>query len=488
MFAFAIYDSKDKELFIARDRFGVKPLYYTQEDNAFIFASEIPPLLSAVTRKNEANNQIIFDYLAFNRTDQTQETFFENVYKLQHGHYLTIKNSTVTIKRWYNLKHNIGTPFNSFQEYKSIFSDAVQLRLRSDVPVGVCLSGGLDSSSIVSTLLNSNKMKGLNTFSAIYGKGEVGDESEFIAEYSTQLTNMFFVKPEAESLFRDKHNFIKAHAEPFPGTSPYAQYKVMELAKRHVVVTLDGQGADEQLAGYHYFFGFYFKELLKNFQLLKLLSESYHYFKKHNSLYAFKTFLFFLLPPSLKTSLRTRHDHGYIDTNFADQYMPSNITVGNIYNSPSLRDALCDHFEYKLEHLLKWSDRNSMFFSLESRVPFLDYRLVERTLAQPTNQIIHKGMTKYILREAMQGVLPETIRMRIDKMGFSTPEDKWFRSKQFKEYILDTINSNYFKTLGYIDVNKANTLYQKHLNEEANIAKEIWKWINIDIWHREFIN
>jgi len=142
---------------------------------------------------------------------------------------------------------------------------------------------------------------------------------------------------------------------------------------------------------------------------------------------------------------------------------------------------------YKLEHLLKWEDRNSMCFSLESRVPFLDHRLVEKSLSTPANQIIQKGMTKYILRDALKKILPESIRLRKDKVGFSTPQDKWFRTRQFNEYIMDIISSNRFNEMGYIDQDKAKKLYQKHLNKEVNIAKETWKWINLDVWYREFI-
>ncbi|MCD4744517.1 MAG: asparagine synthase (glutamine-hydrolyzing) [Desulfobacteraceae bacterium] len=486
MFAFVIYDTKLKEIFGARDRFGIKPFYYYQDNNKFVFASEIPPILSALDNKPEANEQVVFDYLAFNRTDQTQDTFFKNIYKLQHGHSFRIKNSELRFQKWYDLKQHVGNPFNSPAEYKDLFSDSIKLRLRSDVPVGVCLSGGLDSSSIVSVLLNDFDKKDLNTFSAVYGKNEISDESEFIAEYNNLLNNMYYTQPSAESLFADKEDFVNTHAEPIPSTGPYAQYKVMELAENYVVVTLDGQGADEQLAGYHYFFGFYFKDLLCNFSILKFLSESYHYLIKHQSLYGFKTLAYFLLPETIKANLRTS-EHGYINNEFTKQYASSNTITSNLYGAANLNAALFDHFEYKLEHLLKWEDRNSMRFSLESRVPFLDHRLVERILASSANQIIHKGMTKHILREAMKGILPERLRMRRDKVGFDTPQDKWFRTEQFSEYIQDVINSNYFKEMGYIDQNKANKLFQKHMNKKINIAKEIWKWINIDLWHKQFI-
>jgi asparagine synthase (glutamine-hydrolysing) len=404
MFAFAIYDSKEGKVCIARDRYGVKPLYYFKDDEQIIFSSEIPSILSILPKDQiRVNNQSLFEYLAFNRTDQTTETFFKNINKLQHGHYITIENSDIKICRWYKLQERINNPFASPEEFKDLFSSSVGLRLRSDVPVGVCLSGGLDSSSIVSILLNDFQKKDLNTFSAIYGDGVYGDESKYIGLFRNSLTNMHFTRPNADTLLKDVYDFVESHGEPVPSTSPYAQFKVMELAKDHVKVTLDGQGADEELAGYHYFFGNYFKELLYTARILKLFNESYYYLKEHKSLFALKTFLFFMLPEGMKTSA-SLNKRGYIDSNFSNQYSSGNVIASQLYNSNSLQEALLNHFEYKLEHLLKWEDRNSMWFSIESRVPFLDYRLVEKTLALPSDQLINKGYTKYILREAMKGI------------------------------------------------------------------------------------
>ncbi len=500
MWALVIYDREKKEIFCARDRYGIKPFYYYQDEEQFIFASEIPPILSILNKKPTANNQAIFDYLVFNRTDQTEQTFFKEIKKLQHGHTLKIQNSKFKIQKWYELRDRVKNTegFRSAEEYRELFSSAVGLRLRSDVPVGVCLSGGLDSSSITSILLKDYEKKDLNTFSAVYGKDKRGDETEFINLYRNEakiptsrdehtISNMFYTSPCAETLYEDMLTFIKAHGEPIPSTAPYAQFKVMQLAQSNVVVTLDGQGADEELAGYHYFFGFYFKDLLKKFRWIKLFSEMFSYVKIHKSIYGIKTFAYFLLPRFLKTKARVG-EKGYLFPGFTDTYSKNNTIAGELYNSKSLNEALLDHFEYKLEHLLKWEDRNSMWYSLESRVPFLDYRLVEKTLASPSDTKIKDGMTKHILREAMKSILPEKIRMRKDKIGFMTPEDEWFRTGVFKDLILEILNSESFKNRKIIDSEKVKSLYQKHLNKEIQISKEIWKWINLELWFREFID
>ena len=488
MWAFAIYDRASNELFCARDRFGIKPFYYYADDEQFIFASEIPSILSILKKKPTANDQAIFDFLVFNRTDQTEQTFFNEIKKLQHGHILRIQNSEFRIQKWYDLRERVSKAdgFRNGEEFRALFSNAVELRLRSDVPVGVCLSGGLDSSSIVSTLLKDYDKNDLNTFSAVYEKGQIGDESDYIKTYSSELSNMFYTTPNAESLYDDLMMFIRAQGEPIPSTSPYAQFKVMQLAKEHVVVTLDGQGADEELAGYDYFFGFYFKDLFRNLRFFRLLIEVYYYLRNHKSLFGVKSFLYFLLPKITRTKLRLS-EKGYL-TSEIQRYNSHSVIADELYGSASLQDALLNHFEYKLEHLLKWEDRNSMYFSLEARVPFLDYRLVEKILATSSDELINKGMTKHILRTAMKGTLPEKIRTRIDKIGFETPQDEWFRTDIFNKFICDLLDSDSFKNRNIIDVKKAKLLFKKHLNQEINISKEIWKWIHLELWFRHFID
>lgn len=484
MWAFSIYDKKTKNIFIARDRFGIKPIYYYLDENRFVFASVIPAILSILDNKYSLNKQAIFEYLVLNRTDQTDDTFFSEINKLKHGHLIKIHNSKVTFARWYNLKENIKNPFNNSDEFGETLSSAIRLRLRSDVPVGVCLSGGLDSSSIVSILLNDCNSRNLNTFSAVYGKGQFGDESYYISEFKPYIDNMHFVFPSSKTFFSDIAQFMKAHGEPVLSTSPYAQFKVMELAKDYVTVTLDGQGADEQLAGYHYFFGFYFKDLLMQLRILKFLKEIYK--SKNNHIYSgLRTFLYFLLPDNLRVRIQISQK-GYIKKDFIKQYISKNQTTNNVYGLKSLRDSLVDHFEYKLEHMLKYEDRNSMWFSLESRVPFLDYRLVERTLALSEDMIINDGMTKFILRQAMKGKLPNKIRNRKDKIGFNTPADKWFRSKIFENLIKDIINEGYFFSTGILNKKKAFELYSKHLTMQIDISREIWKWLNLELWYRKY--
>ncbi|MBI2418080.1 MAG: asparagine synthase (glutamine-hydrolyzing), partial [Ignavibacteriales bacterium] len=280
MWSFAIYNRRRKELFCARDRYGVKPFYYFLDDQQFIFASEIPPILAAMGQKGTPNNKAIYDFLVFNRTDQTEDTFFKEIKKLQHGHFLrleiterrvfdalnslepenrpVLKKLKYVIKKWYDLKERVANSsgFGTVEAFREIFTSAI---------------------GILSMLLKKFDKRDMNSFSAVYGKGKRGDESEFIDEFKKDPVKMHFSYPTVDTLIEDIDKFVKAHAEPLPTTSPYAQYKVMEMAKKDVVVVLDGQGADESLAGYHYFFGFYFHELFRKFEWIKLVREIFSY-------------------------------------------------------------------------------------------------------------------------------------------------------------------------------------------------------------------
>jgi asparagine synthase (glutamine-hydrolysing) len=485
MFAFAILNRETGEVFIARDRFGIKPFYYYKTEDVFIFASEIKailPLLKDVRPKHS----IVYDYLRYNRTDHTENTFFEGIFKLQHGSTIKISNGNVAFNRWYVLSEKVNhKPINA-EEYKALLMDAIKLRLRSDVPLGVCLSGGIDSSAIASVLVKEFGLTELNTFSAVYGKNEPTDESKFIDEFKPFIKNMYYTSPSAETFFNDYERFIEAHNEPVPDTSPYVQFKVMELAKEHVTVTIDGQGADEQLGGYHYFFGSYNVELLRKFKIPQLIAENYHYIKNHHSLNSLKYFAYYMAPSSGQKFIDYKRTPSLSKRFVGD--MESSSGLGEmLYKPTSLQQSFLQHFDHKLEHLLRWEDLNAMHFSIEARVPFLDYRLVERTLSLPAENVIRKGTTKYILREALKGVLPDKIYHRKDKKGFSNPRDKWFRTPKFQELIIEILHSRNYAELGYFHPEMAQKRYQLHLEGKIDISKEIWKWVNMTVWTEKFV-
>lgn len=502
MFALAIYDKEKQTLFIARDRFGVKPLYYHIGDGHLIFASEIPAILKALPGKPKANENAIFDYLVFNRTDQTEDTFFADIFKLQHGCSFTLDlkqlytKETLPIRKWYNLAERVmalkmeGVDKLGKEEaekrYMELFKRAIELRLRSDVPWGVCLSGGLDSSAITSTIVKEMQIPDVHSFSAVYEKGCWADESPFIDEFKGIVPNMHYIYPDADRLYAHLDDYVRIQGEPTPTTSPYALYCVLDEASKYVKVILDGQGSDEAIAGYEYIPGLYYKSLFTHFKWCRLVKEIVQYAKLHKSWRHVKYMTFFMLPSSMRTKVRVMQ-RSYIDDAFVAKHKDS-VIADKLYGTNTMTEMLIAHFEYKLEHLNKWGDRDTMAFGVEGRSPFLDKDLVEYSIALKDELKIKGGYTKFILREVMKGIMPEKVRLRVDKKGFTIPQDEWFRTEKFQNLVNDILSSESFAKRGYFKPEEAKKLYQRHLAGEINISKDIWKWINLELWFRKYID
>lgn len=485
MFSFIILNNENGEVFAARDRFGIKPLYYYEDEDKLLFASEIDSLLAfPELNQMSSNNKALYNYFVFNRTDYDETTFFNQIKKVPHGHYFTYRNQEFKIKRWYNLGDKIGSPFQSGEEFRESLLSSISFRLRSDVPVGACLSGGLDSSTLVSILDKEFGISDVHTFSSVYNTNSKENEKPFIDEFQSRLKNMHFVFPDAQSFRADIDDLINSHSEPFSTPAIYAQYKVMQSVQGTVTVLLDGQGADEYLAGYDYFYGFYLKELIKKIQWFSFLRESIVCKKYHKTNNHLKYLAYFLLPSSMR-SKAMQSKKGYLKEDYIKSLQGERSFNDMLYSSKSLLDSLINHFEYKLEHLLKWEDTNSMRFSLESRVPFLDHRLVEGTIGMKNSSKLKNGITKAVLREQFANIVPKSITDRREKIGFATPADQWFRDPTFIPYVKDILGSNKIANSGIIDAKKAMSLYDLHLKGELNISNDIWKWVNFHNWKQK---
>ncbi len=501
MFAFAIWDSKRKRLFCARDRFGIKPFYYFYDNKQFLFASEIKALLEDRSVERSPNQQIIYDFLVQAYLDHTDETFFKGIKQLLPAHYLLISNEKLEIKRWWDI--NETKRFDSLTDdgyasrFYELFEDAIRLRLRSDVPVGTCLSGGLDSSSIVcvaNKLMFGKKDEDISerqkTFSSCFDLSEYDERVYINAVLEKTSAEANFIFPKAEELFDIISDIIWHQDEPFSSTSIVAQWYVMKEASKKIKVLLDGQGADELLAGYHGYFGALYSDLIKNFRLIRLFKELIYYKKNHHKFqpHVFSNIARSFLPSYLVSILRGRikGDISWLDTNFQKKYKRS-FDLTNKF--PNHFDNLLYNIltKYGLPALLHYEDRNSMAFSIEARVPFLDYRLVEFMFSLPSEQKIRNGTTKVVLRNAMKDILPEKVRTRQDKMGFVTPEDIWFRTAA-KDKILEIINSKSFKERGYLNINQVKMEFDAHCRGEKNISNTVWRWVNMELWLRHFFS
>jgi len=504
MWAFAILDVQKKTIFCSRDRAGVKPFYYTYDGKRFCFASEIKALLELDGFEIEPNEQIIADYLFFGLLDHTNETFFKNIYQLRPGESLLIEGNRMTTKTYWDIELHEAN-FSQESDYSARFyellEDSIRLRLRTDVPIGSCLSGGLDSSSIV-CLANKLMFDGENidpklvgerqkTFSSCFEELPY-DERKFIELVIRQTgAEKNYVFPQAENLYKDLSKLIWHQEEPFGSTSIYAQWKVMELVKKQEVkVLLDGQGGDELLAGYPSSFYYLFGHSLKRGKLGHLLREM-NGFRKN--LFCLPNQLVFkiltvVLPTWMNLFAQPWAKKGmeWAELGFQKNYFRN-------YSRPKkfeheLSNYLYHIFRFNtLPGLLHYEDRNSMAFSIETRLPFLDFRLIEYIFSLPFDQKIKNGITKVVLRNAMKNILPEEIRNRRDKMGFATPQDVWFRTF-LRNPIKEIIHSKSFAERGYFDIDKVKKAFDKHCEGKTNISFMIWRWVNLELWLRTFLD
>jgi asparagine synthase (glutamine-hydrolysing) len=449
MFAFVLIDRVTKRIFVARDRFGVKPLYYWRSPDCLLaLASEIKQFSVLPGWQPRLNGQRAYDFLNWGLFDHTRETLFSGVGQLRGGEcieaHLDDMVGDFTIRTWYRLE---ATQFQGDMpaaalRFGELLEDSIRLRLRADVPVGSCLSGGLDSSSIVclaARLLHArNAGSRQHTFSARSSVKRY-DEGDYIAAVvaETDVTSHETVPP-LDELFETLPQLTWHQDEPFASTSIYAQWHVFRLAKVHgVKVMLDGQGADELLAGYHGYFGPRLAGLLRRGRLFALSDEIAAMRRLHNysPAFAIKVMSDMLLPDRLRQYLRqvagksSAAPVGWLDMELlgaspGDPYLAAGARTGVIADL-SRSQLLNTH----LPMLLHWEDRDSMAHSVEARVPFLDYRLVEFALGLPEEFKLRQGVTKLVLRESMRGTLPERIRQRMDKLGFVTPEEIWLRQQ-----------------------------------------------------------
>jgi len=420
MFAFAIWDEKEQLLFCARDRFGEKPFHYYIDNDQFVFGSEIKQFWAYGIRKEVAESRLkdfLVDGLVDNEYD-ISDTFYKNIKRLDPACYLVLNSKgNLSIKKYWeiDLQNSFSGNIEEATEiFFNLFKESVHLRLRSDVSVGSSLSGGLDSSSIV-MLIDQLKINGQKqtTFSARF-KNFNKDEGKYIDEVVKNCRNI-----EVKCTWPDQDYFLNVldkviyhQDEPFGSASIIAQYAVMELAKQHnITVLLDGQGADEYLAGYLPYYNVYLNQLFNNKRkTYKKEAGFYNALHGHVSTH------------SLLTERETlRMKFGRYKRVAFNQKMP---IADNALKKALLEDVTSSG----LKTLLRYADRNSMAHSREVRLPFLSHKLVEFSFSLPDEYKLHEGWTKFVLRKAMEPILPKEICWRVDKIGYEPPQIQWMDS------------------------------------------------------------
>jgi asparagine synthase (glutamine-hydrolysing) len=457
MFAFAMYDAQEKKLFCARDRFGEKPFFYHYEKGKqFVFASEMKALWAMGIGK-EVNNRMLYNYLAEGYLDNpadASETFYTACKRLPHASSLMLHadNIEITISPYYNIdtsfvNHAI-TEQQAVERFRELMYTSVKRRLRSDVPVGSSLSGGLDSSLVVCIIddLVKNTAQVQKTFSAVF-PGFVKDESRYIQQVvNATRVQPHYVTPDGQALQSEIDKLLYHQEEPIGSASIYVQYCVMRLAKENnVTVLLDGQGADEILAGYHFFYKRFFAELsATNKTLFAKELHAYNANAASNSINAnvysglkskVATQFQQVVPVAKKVMDRYNEMKSpFFNSDFYRTY--KNDSFSNAPREKTLNQSLYNATMKKgLQELLRYADRNSMAHSREVRVPFLSHELVDFLFTLPPTFKIHKGWTKWILRQSFDHLLPQEICWRKDKIGYEPPQKSWLDNTIVKEKI-----------------------------------------------------
>lgn len=487
MWAFAIYDKNKDLLFLSRDRFGVKPLYYCKGKRGLIFSSEIKGILEHDVERYP-DDGIVFEYLAFGLVNHRRETFFKNIYSLMPGENLIydIPRGCAETVKWYDLNSRVeDMPEASEEELaekvRNLFEDCIRHRLISDVPVGSCLSGGIDSSSIVCCMKNLVKGNIIKTFSLVFPGLNI-DESTYINEVIKNTgVESYRTSPTIVDLMEDLEDLVWTQEEPFGTLSIYGQYKVMQIARsRGMKVLLDGQGGDEIFAGYSIYTNNYLFECLKSGRLREFLKSV----KPDFPSFVLASLMVKVKPLRSLLDKAERNRYKFLESFYKGD--TSDHLQRKVFG---LNNALRGDINiYMIPHLLRYEDKNSMRWSIESRVPFMDYRLVELAASLGSRYKVRDGITKYIFRRAMDGIVPQKILERSDKVGFATPDKIWFVSTEFMEMVKGILMSSKFKSRGYWRCSEVENLLKEHLEGKKDNSGPIWRIINMEIWLRIFID
>lgn len=494
MFAFAIYDLKFQCLWLVRDAFGIKPLFYFSNKNELAFASEIPALTEILSKKPDFNMKSCYDYLMFGSYDQSEETFFEGIKKLQPGFIISIDLSKGDIKfkplRWWNpsIKEDKNISFKqAVKGLRERFLSNICLHLRSDVSLGAALSGGIDSSAVVCSMRKLYPHMPIHTFSYI-ARGTDVDEEKWVDLVNNHIGAIpYKIEFTPDELISDLDDLIKTQGEPFSSTSIYAQYRVFKRVREEgITVTLDGQGADELLAGYNGYPISRFRSLIESREFKRLIALMKHWKINHGG--STSQVVKYMRSALVSEQLRDLADNmgrkpsaswlnydALEDHNIEFNQKPPSVSIEG--RKRRLAETLRSELTHQsLQTLLRHGDRNSMRWSVESRVPFLTTDIAEYVLKLPEHYLLSDcGETKHVFREAMRGIVPDAVLDRQDKIGFRTPEKEIIHG--IKDSLKDSLDS--LSYMPFLDLNKLRAELNDVLDGKRESQLRIWNLFNL---------
>ncbi|OGN10615.1 MAG: asparagine synthase (glutamine-hydrolyzing) [Candidatus Yanofskybacteria bacterium RIFCSPHIGHO2_02_FULL_41_11] len=500
IFAFAIWDDNKKILFCARDHLGVKPFYYMHKNGVFYFASEIKAILAVVKSKIEPNDSIIYDYLAYGYYHHSNQTFFKDICQIPAGHTLILKNRNIKIENYWNLPEKIINRKNTggqdvAEEFAEILKNSVKIQLRSDVPVGMQLSGGLDSSLVVSM---ANKITGgqknFRLFSFVYGKHKDIEKPymEALAKRIGWDLEFFEILP--SDLQNYMGSMVKSQDEPFPGLPTLGLHVLAEFSRKNKIpVILGGQGGDEIGAGYEYYMGAYLLDVAQRHgpdtATAELISyENLHSFKKNDhSKFLLNTVNSYLASGTSQDGTSFAKPE-ILNKDFASRSAGPRFLFPAPFNSHLQNMQYRDIFHTKLPRVLHSADRAAMAYGVEQRVPLIDYRLVELGLGAPAFQKIRNGVQRFFMRKAAQKILPLYVR-NAPKRSVPSPQRNWFKT-ELRPWVLSVFSSKLLKEHGYLDQEKVLEEYRRYCQTPGVPPNSfhIWQWLHLEHWLKEYFD
>ncbi len=483
MWAAAIYDIKNNTVTLTRDRFGIKPLYFCKFENKLYFSSEIK-FFRPYSLLQKENEEIVYNYLRYAITDFDDRTFFSNIFQVEPGQYIHYDNKLKINKNYFWKTSDLGGIKYPQDNLDKILTDSIKLRLRSDVGVGSLLSGGIDSSLIVGIIKENLKIRCFNTFSAVF-KNEPVSEKKYIDKTVKKLRiKPNYVYPNTKDFKSKITKLIEVQEMPFRSLSVLSQFSIYEYVSKHskIKVLLNGQGADEIFSGYTNHLAIYLINLITNFKFIAFFQEIKK-LKKRNNLQYSK-----LIKWVLKVLISSLFDTG-------DKYKISKNKFKNfkkfkkIPNKSFFKSYLIHGLQKTaLREYLRYEDRNSMYFGLEARLPFLDYRLVKLSFSLKDKELLSDAVTKVPLRKMANKLLPEEVTNRIDKAGFPSPQEKWQKAQlktHFDEIFKEIEVKGIFEFLNTENILKIYKDYTSNKNEDWSF---IWRVYCLFQWKKKWLN
>jgi len=492
MFAFCFYDVEENTYILARDRFGQKPLYFTNKKNYIYFASEIKSLLASGL-KPDPNLFSIADYLFKGELDCNENTLFQNIQQVKPGTYIKIQGSKIISNhQWYDLEKNskLNLPKNDKELYLYIndkFTEVCEEHLNSDTDIGIKLSGGLDSSTMLASMEKNKKYLSNSCFSVDFGN--TLSEKEWInntANYFGKESNIYHY--EIDDFLNDFDHMIFTHEGPLGGLMNCAFENIYKNVNTHGIrVLLDGTGLDEAFGGYRVHHLIYLYRLYNNNDEKFLINLQHYSDKWKVSIEEVKVEL-----NNLKKNNSYVQDGSTFNQNIYTSKYLQDLNKPNISNNIEITDSIRSHLiNYiecsKIPKNTRIKDRQSMSYSIELRMPFLDQRIIELGLSLDENKYFNKGLTKSIIRNVMQDKLPDKVRLG-QKRSIQAPQGEWLKNYRVSEMVLDLLYSEKFKNRGLFDTDKVISTYKNFLVKGAKNTFHIWQWINIEKFFQLFID